>query len=153
MGVAAVVTAAVVLEALAEGPVAAALGQPSEREQGSGTSTHAGHMVGARLVVAVAVDREGSERSVEAMGSGRTTTMGWALEERSVEATGSGGQTTTGWTLEEGQPRHRRRGPEQRLVAVAAAVGREGSRNGKERQRAKKRPPAAAGVMVVLRKR
>ena len=39
------------------------------------------------------------------------------------------------------------------LVAVAAAVGREGSRNGKERQRAKKRPPAAAGVMVVLRKR
>ena len=51
-------------------------------------------MVGARLVVPVAVDREGSERS--------------------VEAAGSGGQTTTGWTMEEGQPRHW-----QWLVAVA----------------------------------
>ena len=92
-----------------------------------------GQVVVARLVVPVAVGREGSKRSVVAAGSGRTT--------------------TAGWTLEEGQPRHRERRLGQRLVAVAAAVGREGSRNWKERQRAKKRPPAAAGVMVVLRKR
>ena len=33
----------------------------------------------------------------------------WIREgsERFVEAAGSGRQTTTGWTLEEGQPRHR----------------------------------------------
>ena len=123
--------------------MAAALGRPCGREQWSGVSTHAGHMVEARLVVPVAVDREGSERSVEAAGSGRTMTTGWTLEGRSVEAAGSGGQTTTGWTLEEGKPRHRRRGPEQRLVAVAAAVGREGS----------KRSVVAAGVMVVQRRR
>ena len=101
-------------------------------------------MVGARLAVPVAVGREGSERSVEAAGSGRTTTMGWTLEGRSVEATGSGGQTTTGWTLEEGKPRHRRRGPEQRLVAVAAAVDRDGS---------KRSGVAAVGVMVGQQKR
>ena len=75
-------------------------------------------------MVPVAVGREGSERFVEAAGSGR--------------------QTTTGWTLEEGQPRHRRRGPEQRLVAVAAAVGWEGS---------KRLVVVAAGVMVVQRRR
>ena len=97
---------------------------PGRREQGSGTSTHAGHMVGARLVVAVTVYREGSERSVEAAGSGRAT--------------------TPGWTLEEGQPRHRQRGPGRRLVAVAVAVGREGS---------KRSVVAAAGVMVVRRRR
>ena len=75
-------------------------------------------------MVPVAVDREGSERSVEAAGSGRTT--------------------TTGWTLEEGQPRHRQRGPGQRLVAVAAALDREGS---------KRLVVVAAGVMVVQRRR
>ena len=75
-------------------------------------------MVGARLVVPVAVGREGSERFVEAAGSGR--------------------QTTTGWTLEEGQPRHRQRRPGRRLVAVAAAVEREGSKR---------------SVVVVLRRR
>ena len=56
-------------------------------------------MVGARLVVPVAVGRGGSERSVEAAGSGRTT--------------------TTGWTLEEGQPRHWQPRHWQWLVAVA----------------------------------
>jgi len=35
--------------------------------QWSGVSTHAGHMVGARLVVPVAAGREGSERSVVAV--------------------------------------------------------------------------------------
>ena len=60
------------------------------------------------------------------------------------EAAGSGRQTTTGWTLEEGQPRHRQRRPGQWLVAVAAAVGREGS---------KRSVVAAAGVVVLLRKR
>jgi hypothetical protein len=67
-------------------------------------------MVGARLVVPVAVGREGSERS--------------------VEAAGSGGQTTTGWTMEEGHPRHRQRRPGQwwgmvvqrRLVVAAAEI-------------------------------
>ena len=34
----------------------------------------------ARLVVPVAVDREGSRRSVVAAGSGRTMTAGWAFE-------------------------------------------------------------------------
>ena len=51
---------------------------------------------------------------------------------------------TPGWTLEEGQPRHRERRLGQRLVAVAAAVGRNGST---------KLGVAAAGVMVVQRKR
>ena len=78
----------------------------------------------ARLVVPVAVGREGSERSVAAAGSGRKITMGW--------------------TLEEGQPRHRQRRPGRRLVAVAVAVGWEGS---------KRSVVAAAGVMVGLRKR
>ena len=61
-------------------------------------------------MVPVAVDREGSERSVEAAGSGRTI--------------------TTGWTLEEGKPRHRQRRPGQwgvmvvqrRLVVAAAEI-------------------------------
>ena len=75
-------------------------------------------------MVPVAVDREDSERSVEAAGSGRVT--------------------TPGWTLEEGQPRHRQRGLGRRLVAVAVAVGREGS---------KRSVVAAAGVMVVQRRR
>ena len=70
--------------------------------------------------------------------------MGREGSERSVEAAGSGGQTTTGWMLEEGQPRHRQRRPGRRLVAVAVTVGREGSRRS---------VVAAAGVMVGLRKR
>ena len=75
-------------------------------------------------MVPVAVGRGGSERSVEAAGSGRTT--------------------TTGWTLEEGQPRHRQRRPGQWLVAVAAAVDRDGS---------KRSGVAAVGVMVGQQKR
>ena len=75
-------------------------------------------------MVPVAVGREGSERFVEAAGSGR--------------------QTTTGWTLEEGQPRHQQRRPGRRLVAVAAALDREGS---------KRLVVVAAGVMVVQRRR
>ena len=75
-------------------------------------------------MVPVAVGREGSERFVEAAGSGR--------------------QTTTGWTLEEGQPRHRQQRPGRRLVAVAVAVGWEGS---------KRSGVAAVGVMVVQRRR
>ena len=51
---------------------------------------------------------------------------------------------TTGWALEGDPPRHRERRLGQRLVAVAAAVGREGS---------KRLVVAAAGVMVVLRRR
>ena len=74
-----------------------------------------------RRVVPVAVGREGSERFVEAAGSGR--------------------QTTTGWTVEEGQPRHRQRRPGRRLVAVAAALDREGS---------KRLAVVAAGVMGVM---
>ena len=69
-----------------------------------------GQVVVARLVVPVAVGREGSKRSVVAAGSGRTT--------------------TAGWTLEEGQPRHRQRRPGQwwvmvvqrRLVVAAAEI-------------------------------
>ena len=41
-------------------------------------------------------------------------------------------------------PRHRQRGPGQRLVAVAAAVGREGS---------KRSVVVAAGAMVLRRRR
>ena len=75
-------------------------------------------------MVPVAVGREVSKRSVVAAGSGRTITRGW--------------------TSKGDPPRHRRRGPEQRLVAVAAAVGREGS---------KRLVVAAARVMVVQRRR
>ena len=46
--------------------------------------------------------------------------------------------------MKEGQPRHRQRGPGRRLVAVAVAVGREGS---------KRSVVAAAGAMVVQRRR
>ena len=81
-------------------------------------------MVGARLVVPVAVGREGSKRSAVAADPGRTMTMEW--------------------TLEGDSPRHRQPRPGQRLVAVAVAVGREGS---------KRSVVAAAGVMVVQRKR
>ena len=75
-------------------------------------------------MVPVAVGREGSERSVEAAGSGRTM--------------------TTGWASEGDPPRHRQRGPKQLLMAVAAAVGRNDS---------KRSVVAAAGVVVLLRKR
>ena len=46
--------------------------------------------------------------------------------------------------MEEGQPRHRQQRPGRRLVAVAVAVGREGR---------KRSVVAAAGVMVVQRRR
>ena len=75
-------------------------------------------------MVPVAVGREGSERSVAAAGLVRTITMGW--------------------TSKGDSPRHRRRGPGQRLVAAAVAVSREGS---------KRSVVAAAGVMVVQRRR
>ena len=75
-------------------------------------------------MVPVAVGRGGSKSSVVAAGSGRTM--------------------TTGWALEGDPPRHRQRGPQQWLMAVAAAVGREDS---------KRSVVAAAGVVVVLRKR
>ena len=77
---------------------------------GAGFWPPVGQVVVARLVVPVAVGREGSKRSVVAAGSGRTT--------------------TAGWTLEEGQPRHRQRRPGQwgvmvvqrRLVVAAAEI-------------------------------
>ena len=82
-----------------EGTAAAALGRQMLLGQWSRVSTLAGQVVVARLVVPVTVGREGSKRSVVAAGSGRTR--------------------TTGWTLEGDPPRHRQRGPGQRLVAVA----------------------------------
>ena len=66
--------------------------------------------------------------------------VGWEGSKRSAVAAGSGRAITMGWTSKGDSPRHRRRGPGQRLVAVAAAVGREGS---------KRLVVVAAGVMVV----
>ena len=65
-------------------------------------STHVGQMVGARLVVPVAVGREGNKRSVVAADSGRTM--------------------TTGWALEGGPPRHRQQKPRNKISTPAGQM-------------------------------
>ena len=85
-----------------------------------GQTRHRERGLGQRLVVVVAVGREGNKRSIVAAGSGRAV--------------------AAGWTLEGGQPRQRKWGTEHRLVAAAATMGRKGS---------KRSAVVAAGVMVV----